>query len=113
MMAFGIANSNVRLVLKHDKCVVWQKIQTEDYSSNLAIVFGSCITQHLTEVTFSSEDPVVQLHGHVPGHNVSTNDINALSRSNPDRLFIFVNDRPVFIKQLAQVGQFSKVKMKL
>ena len=58
MMAFGIANSRVRLVLKHDKCVVWQKIQTEDYSSNLAIVFGSCITQHLTEVTFSREDTV-------------------------------------------------------
>ena len=111
MMAFGIANPKVRFVLKHDKCVVWQKIQTEDYSSNLAIVFGSCVTQFLTEFTFNSDDPVVQLRGHVPNRNVSISDISGLSRSSPDRLFIFVNSRPVFIKPLAQVCQI-KVKMK-
>lgn len=101
LIAVGIAHPNVRFVLKHDKCVLWQKIQTKDYASNLAIVFGHTVTQHLTEISFHSCEPMVKLHGYVPS---SSSD--ALSRANPDRMFVFVNNRHVIIKQLLQVRDF-------
>ena len=99
MLAFGIAHPNVRFVLKHDKCMLWQKMQTADYASNLAIVLGYSVTQHLSEISYSSPDPMVKIHCHVPIHNANT-----VSRPSPDRTFVYVNSRPVTVKPLVQVS---------
>ena len=101
MLAFGITCPKVRLVLKHNKCLLWQKIPNKDYDSNLSLVLGPSIIRHLSPISFDSLDPFLKLRGHVPSPCAS--DAVAVSRSTPDRLFLFVNDRPVVIKQLAQV----------
>ena len=102
MLAFGIAHPGVRFVLKHDKCVLWQKMQTSDFASNLAVVLGYSVTQYLEEITYHSSDPMIKILGYVP--RCEANCAYNLSRSTPDRMFIFVNNRPVTIKPLLQVN---------
>ena len=104
LLAFGIAHPKVRLVLKHNKCLLWQKIPSQDYDSNLSLVLGPSITQYLTPISFSSRDPFLKLRGYVP----CPGDGALVSRSTPDRLFVFVNNRPVAIKQVTQVWTLMK-----
>ena len=103
LLAFGIAHPRVRLVLKHNKCLLWQKVRHTDYCSNLSQVLGLSVMQHLTAVSASSVDPCLKLSGHVPSPGVA--DAALVSRSVPDRLFVFVNNRPVTIKKITQVSR--------
>ena len=100
MLAFGIAHPNVRFILKHGKCVLWQKIRISEFSANLAVVLGLPVTQHLTEISSHSFNPMIKIRGFVPSSHADT---SLTSRTTPDRTFLIVNDRPVTIKPLTQV----------
>lgn len=100
MLAFGIAHPNVRFVLKHGKCVLWQKMRISEFSPNLAVVLSLPVTQHLTEISSHSSNPMIRIHGFVPSPHADT---SLVSRTTPDRTFLIVNSRPVTIKPLIQV----------
>lgn len=101
MMAFGITHPNVRFVLKHSKCVLWQKMRISEFSSNLAVVLGLPVTQQLTEISSHSFNPMLKIHGFVPSPHADT---SIISRTTPDRTFLIVNNRPVTVKSLLQVA---------
>ena len=101
MLAFGIAHPQVRFILKHNKCLLWQKIATTDYDANLSQVLSASVTNNLSSISFKSSEPYLVVRGFVPSPVVT--DAAVVSRSAPDRVFVFVNNRPVLIKQISQV----------
>ena len=102
ILAFGIAHPMVRLVLKHNKSVVWQKLQTTDFRSNLNLVLGSSTVQNMVPISFQSFEPMLKVHGFVPKLDA---DPCQVFRTTADRIFLFVNQRPVVVKPVVQVRQ--------
>ena len=99
VMVLGIAHPSVRLVLKHNKCLVWQKALTADISSNLALVLGIPVFQCLREVSLQNSEPEFKVYGFVPRTRC---EASLISRATGDRMFTIVNRRPVTIKPLQQ-----------
>ena len=100
VLAFGIAHPMVRLVLKHNKSVVWQKLQTTDFRSNLNLILGPNTMQNMVPISFQSFEPMLKVHGFVPKVDA---DPRQIFRTTPERLFLFVNQRPVVVKPVMQV----------
>ncbi len=100
MLAFGVAHLGVRFTLKHNQNVIWQKIQTSDHRTNVALVLGTAAMQQLIPIAFQSFDPMLKLYGWVPKPR---GDVTQLSRATGDRLFLLVNQRPVVVKPVIQV----------
>ena len=100
MMAFGIAHHNVRFTLKHNKSILWQKNLAVDFRTNLSMILGVGVMEQLFPLVFEHFDPMLKIRGYVPkpGGNGSL-----VSRATNDRIFLFVNSRPVIIKPLMQV----------
>lgn len=100
LLALGLANPTVRLTLKHNKCLVWQKPTGSDFRSNVGVVLGAQVMQHLVAVGSECSEPIVKITGFVP--SVSA-DPPAVFRATPERVFLLVNSRPVSIKPVIQV----------
>ena len=104
ILAFGITHPRVRFVFKHNKTLVWQKMQTSDFKTNLQLVLGSAIMQQLVSISYQSFDPMLKVHGYVPKLDA---DLVLVSRTTADKLFLIVNNRPVAVKPVIQVCHFS------
>ena len=100
LLALGLANSSVRFVLKHDKCLIWQKPSTADFRSNVGMVLGTQMLQQLVPVSLTSNNPSVNITGFVPSANA---DPSITFKATPERVFLLVNSRPVTIKPVLQV----------
>ena len=100
LLALGLANSSVRFVLKHDKCLIWQKPSTADFQSNVGMVLGTQMLQQLVPVNLTSDDPAVNITGFIPSANA---DPLITFKATPDRMFLLVNSRPVNIRPVLQV----------
>lgn len=101
MLAFGIAHPKVRFVLKHNKNTIWQKMQTGDFKTNLFLILGSPVMQQLTPITFQHFDPMLKVYGYIPKPQA---DLSQVSRTNAERVFLIVNQRPVVVKPVIQVN---------
>lgn len=134
LLAFGLAHPGVRFVLKHNGNLVWQKVQGEGLKSSMNSVFGFSVMQHLlpfehedvpsAEVCCGAEntsdvdeglgsrdsEPVFPFKavGYLPRANA---DPSLVTRSSHDRLFLFINNRPVQCKPLLQVCLFVRLSV--
>lgn len=104
LLAFGLAFPGVRFSLRHNKVKLWDKEQTSGIKSNVSLIFGPVVSQHLMPVNYQCFDPMIKLQAFVPK---STADLSLVARSRPDRLFILVNNRPVEIKVIARVSSIA------
>ena len=102
LMAFGIIRPRVRLALKHNKSLIWQKNLAADLKTNISMILGMGVMQNLCPLAFECFDPMLKIRGYVPKPQ---SDCSVVSRATPDRLFLFVNSRPVVIKPLLQVSR--------
>lgn len=105
LIGFGLAHCGLRLTLKHNKCLVWQKIQTGDFKSNVSLIFGAALFQQLTPVHYQCFSPMVKIRAFVPRPGA---DLSLVSRSTPDKIYLLVNQRCVIVKPIIQVinGQY-------
>lgn len=100
MIAFGLAHYGVRLTLRHNKCLIWQKIQTGDFGSNVSLIFGAALFQQLTPLNYQCFSPMVKIRAFVPKPDA---DLSLVSRSTPDKIYLLINQRCVMVKPLIQV----------
>ena len=109
MLALGIAHPRVRFVLKHNKNVIWQKLQTTDFKINVSLVLGASFMQQLCPITFQNFDPMLNVYGFVPSPQA---DVSQVSRATTERLFLLVNQRPVTVDPVIRVqiasGHYSR-----
>ena len=108
LLAFGLASPRTRFFLRHGKTCVWQKAESGDFKSNLHLVFGPAVLQQMQ--TFSEQffDPMLKVFGCMPRpltllRPQATASPMLVSRATPERIFVLVNRRPVFNKQLVKV----------
>ena len=101
MVGLGLAHFGVRLALKHNKCLIWQKIQTADFGSNISLIFGAALFQQLMPLNYQCFSPMVKIRAFVPKPSA---DLSLVSRSTPDKIYLLINQRCVTVKPLIQVG---------
>jgi DNA mismatch repair protein PMS1 len=101
LIGFGLAHCGLRLTLKHNKCIIWQKIQTSDFGSNVSLILGAALFQQLVPMNYQSFSPMVKIRSFVPKYEA---DPSMVSRSTSDKMYLLVNQRCVIVKPLIQVG---------
>uniref|UniRef100_A0A673YKG6 PMS1 homolog 1, mismatch repair system component n=1 Tax=Salmo trutta TaxID=8032 RepID=A0A673YKG6_SALTR len=98
LMAYAILKPELRLTLTHNKVVVWQKAKVSDHRMALMATLGPNAVAHLLPV--HHQQPEIVIDGFFPRPGM---DCSLASSSNPDKTFIFVNDRPVHQKDILKV----------
>jgi DNA mismatch repair protein PMS1 len=102
IMSFGCIHPGVRLVLWHNKSIIWQKGKVNDYKTSLVTVLGTPVMSQMDKVQHEDQEYSFQFTGYLP--KIDSNP-SVTCRANNDRCFIFVNERPVLIKEVSQVSQ--------
>ena len=104
MIGFGLAHYGLRLTLKHNRSIIWQKIQTADFGSNVSLIFGASLFQQLLPLNYQCFDPMVRIQAFVPKPKA---DVSVVSRSTSDKIYVLTNQRCVILKPLIQVSQVT------
>ncbi|KAG7240512.1 hypothetical protein INR49_026796 [Caranx melampygus] len=100
LMAYAIIKPDLRLSLVHNKVVVWQKAKVADHRSALLATLGPSAAANLLPCHHHQEQPEIILEGFFPKPGA---DYSSTSSSNPDKMFIYVNDRPVHHKDIMKL----------
>uniref|UniRef100_A0A8C9ZUW4 PMS1 homolog 1, mismatch repair system component n=2 Tax=Sander lucioperca TaxID=283035 RepID=A0A8C9ZUW4_SANLU len=100
LMAYAIIKPDLRLTLIHNKVVVWQKAKVADHRSALLATLGASAVANLLPCHHHQEQPEIVLDGFFPKPGA---DYSSTSSSNPDKTFIFVNNRPVHQKDVTKL----------
>ena len=109
LLAFGIAHPRVRFVLKHNRSIIWQKVQATDLKASLILIFGSIILQQLSPINYQCFNPMVKINAYLPKPNAD--NVSLVSRSTSDRMFVLVNRRPVDMKPVLKVKQVFETSL--
>lgn len=102
LMAYGLINPVLRVTLRNNKNLVWQKNKSCDVKTALMDVFGIHIFNQLEYIEHVDESLPITLKCFVPKRD---SDSQLTSRSSEDRCFLFVNKRYVIWKELMQVNE--------
>uniref|UniRef100_A0A669D5D1 PMS1 homolog 1, mismatch repair system component n=1 Tax=Oreochromis niloticus TaxID=8128 RepID=A0A669D5D1_ORENI len=100
LMAYAIIKPELRLMLVHNKVVLWQKAKVADNRSALLATLGPSAIANLIPCHHHQEQPEILLEGFFPKPGA---DYSSTSTSNPDKTFIFVNNRPVQHKEIMKL----------
>ncbi|CAJ1078713.1 PMS1 protein homolog 1 [Xyrichtys novacula] len=100
LMAYAIIKPDLRLTLVHNKVVVWQKAKVADHRSALIATLGSGTIANLLPCYHHQEQPEIIFEGFFPKAGAEP---SSTSSSNPDKTFIYVNNRPVHHKDLLKL----------
>lgn len=108
VVAFGLIHPQLRILLRHNKSVVWQKSKVSSHKTALISVFGASTFSQMTQLQHVDQqgDYDVEILGFLPK---AESDSNVTSRVTNDRCFIYVNERPVLFKQVLQVRIIIKI----
>ncbi|XP_054871055.1 PMS1 protein homolog 1 isoform X3 [Amphiprion ocellaris] len=100
LMAYAIVKPELRLMLVHNKVGVWQKAKVADNRSALLATLGSSAVANLLPCHHHQEQPEIVLEGFFPKPGA---DYSTTSSSSPDKTFLFVNNRPVQLKEIMKL----------
>ncbi|XP_053129047.1 PMS1 protein homolog 1 isoform X2 [Hemicordylus capensis] len=102
LMAYGIIKPELRITFTHNKTVIWQKTRVSDHKMALMVVVGTAVIGNMVPFQHHCEDPEVFLSGFLPKPD---SDNCLTSHSSSERSFIFVNNRPVYQKEILKLAQ--------
>ncbi|XP_062972336.1 PMS1 protein homolog 1 [Elgaria multicarinata webbii] len=102
LMAYGIIKPELRIVFTHNKAVIWQKTRVLDHKMAFMAVVGTAVMGSMAPFQHCCEDPEVFLSGFLPKPDSSG---CLTSHSSSERSFIFVNNRPVYQKEILKLAQ--------
>ncbi|XP_025093375.1 PMS1 protein homolog 1-like isoform X2 [Pomacea canaliculata] len=97
LIAYGLVRPDVRISLRHNKELLWQKVILPDTASTLQSVLGKSAMGQMEWKIDKQEDPQMEIKICLPKPG---SDVSLVSRSSPDRSFLFVNGRPVQVKEI-------------
>lgn len=100
LMAYGLIKPEVRIVLRNNKNVFWQKNKSSDIRTALTDVFGVQIANQLQYFECCDNDMNFTVQCFIPK---SDSCPQLMLRSSDERTFIFVNKRYIIWKELLQV----------
>lgn len=101
VMAYALIHPTLRIILRHNKAIVWQKSKVADQRTALLSVFGTSLLAQMGVIEYrDDESSGIHMVGYIPrpGYN-----LEITGRAVNDRCFVFFNGRPVNMKQISQV----------
>ncbi|KAK3097677.1 hypothetical protein FSP39_012027 [Pinctada imbricata] len=99
LMAYGIICPKLRLTLRNNKDIIWQKNPVSEMNEALAML-GRDIISNLEHREFINDESNVHMDFFLPKPYCKENH---LSRSSNDRCFTFINKRPVTNKNIEKL----------
>lgn len=109
LMAFGLILPTLRLELRHNKSVVWQKTKVSDCRSAFSVLFGSSATSQMQTIELEMPELEMRVRGILPRTDA---DPNKVMTSNSSHCVIAVNNRPVDWKSALKVLDCSSSLIK-
>ena len=101
VMAYGLVHPSLRISLRHNKAIVWQKNKVSNHRTALLSIFGTALLAQMGVIEFHDENSSgIDVIGYVPKPG---SDSEVTGRAVNDRCFVFFNGRPVNMKQISQV----------
>uniref|UniRef100_A0A8C7Y6W5 PMS1 homolog 1, mismatch repair system component n=1 Tax=Oryzias sinensis TaxID=183150 RepID=A0A8C7Y6W5_9TELE len=100
LITYAIIKPELRLSLVHNKVVVWQKTKVADNRSALLATLGPSVVANLLQCHQQQEEPEIVLDGFLPKPGA---DYSSTSSSAPDKTFLYVNNRPVQLKEIMKL----------
>lgn len=101
VMAYSLIHPALRISLRHNKVVVWQKNKVSNHRTALLSVFGTALLAQMGAIESRDEDNSgIDVVGYLPRPG---SDFEITGRAVNDRCFVFVNRRPVDLKFIYQL----------
>ncbi|XP_072275249.1 PMS1 protein homolog 1 [Pyxicephalus adspersus] len=101
IMAYAIIKPELRILLVHNKVVIWQKNKVSDHKMALMSVLGTSVMNCMVPFQHQYEDSEqIRIHGFLPKREA---DISLTGASSSERSFIFINQRPVYHKEILKM----------
>uniref|UniRef100_A0A8C6D1K3 PMS1 homolog 1, mismatch repair system component n=1 Tax=Moschus moschiferus TaxID=68415 RepID=A0A8C6D1K3_MOSMO len=100
LISYGTLKPDVRIVLTHNKAVIWQKSRVSDHKMALMSVLGTAVMVNMESFQYHCEESKIFLSGFLPKYDA---DHSCTSLSTPERSFIFINSRPVHQKDILKL----------
>ncbi|XP_061179926.1 PMS1 protein homolog 1-like [Saccostrea echinata] len=100
LLSYGIIFPSVRISLRHNKDVVWQKNPVSDLKTAIFETLGNVIGSNLQKRELVLEFPKVEIEMYLPSVGC---EWTSVSRSVNDRSFVFINHRPVHHKEIEKM----------
>ncbi|XP_016002593.2 PMS1 protein homolog 1 isoform X1 [Rousettus aegyptiacus] len=100
LISYGILKPDLRILLIHNKAVIWQKTRVSDHKMALMSVLGTAVMGNMESFQYHSEESQIHLSGFLPKHDA---DHSFTSLSTPEKSFIFINSRPIHQKDILKL----------
>nr|KAG5714325.1 hypothetical protein BaRGS_018542 [Batillaria attramentaria] len=97
LMAYGIILPALRITLRHNKELVWQKVSLQDSAVVMHSIHGKAVMGQMEWKRGEFQDPEMKIELCVPKPG---SDVATMSRSTPDKSVHCVNGRPVIVKEI-------------
>ncbi|XP_065054016.1 PMS1 protein homolog 1-like [Rhopilema esculentum] len=102
LISYGLIRPELRVVLKHNKSIIWQKSKHQTTKDSFISVFGTACFGQMKEGTVEDKSGNITIRFLLPRKDC----VETLFRASNDRTFVFVNERLVEIKTISQVCMF-------
>ncbi|KAK2704713.1 hypothetical protein QYM36_016929 [Artemia franciscana] len=99
LMAYSIVNTGLRITLRHNGNQIWCKNRCSDIVGSLSQAFGHTIADRLLRI--QADGISYALEAFIPKPNFLRE--SEMTFSSPDRMFFFVNDRPVRLPKVSKM----------
>ncbi|XP_040295849.1 PMS1 protein homolog 1 isoform X4 [Bufo bufo] len=100
LISYGLIKPDVRIVLVHNKVIVWQKNKVSNHKMALISVLGTTVMNAMTPFQHQCENPEIFINGYLPRPEA---DRTLTSVHGPEKSFIFINQRPVLHKDILKI----------
>ncbi|XP_062604014.1 PMS1 protein homolog 1-like [Saccostrea cucullata] len=100
LLSYGIIFPSVRINIRHNKDVVWQKNPVSDLKTAIFETLGNVVGNNLQKKELVLEFPKVEMELYLPSVGC---EWASVSRSVNDRSFVFINQRPVHHKEIEKM----------
>ncbi|XP_023930926.1 PMS1 protein homolog 1-like [Lingula anatina] len=101
IISFGIIRPDVRIALRHNKDVVWQKNVVTDHRTVLLQCLGTTVMKSMEHIVWHQDaENQMDIEAYLPK---SDSSLHVTSRATSDRFFLYVNKRPVVLKDVEKL----------
>ena len=107
LIAYGLILPELRITLKHNQSVIWRKVKNSSLKDAFISTFGISCYKEMQQGSFESEDFNLKVTYILP----SCGATEEICRNSNDKIFLFINKRPVMLKNICQVGIIYNANM--
>ncbi|XP_071977021.1 PMS1 protein homolog 1 isoform X4 [Engystomops pustulosus] len=107
LISYGLIKPDVRIVLVHNKVIIWQKNKEADHKMALTSVLGTTVMNAMAPFQHQNENLEIFMNGYLPRPEA---DRTLTCVHGPEKSFIFINQRPVLYKEILKMVRLHYIQ---